>query len=207
MPPYTNQKYLFPPFSDNDLTSTLLASIFITTSLWHMSYNLFWLLYLIPLLPVITLIYAFTVKVDCATQQLAFFAQGWNKYHDQNVYKWVKSLRVYQVFFLCEWWDCQATFSEAIFIFGIISIFRTFVFWGSIPYGKIIPHYLNRVVRLTPVIIAKIDSWTGLLVNPRACKVGPLVLVWSLALQNGASETRRLFKVPFTGGDNRGGML
>ena len=45
-------------------------------------------------------------------------------------------------------------------VFAIIFIFRTFVFWGSIPYGKIIPLYQNRVVRLTPVIIAKIDSWT-----------------------------------------------
>ena len=77
-----------------------------------------------------------------------FFGQGWNKCHDQNVYKWVKSLRVYQVVLLCECFDCQAIFSEAIFLFfGIIFIFHAFVFWGSIPYGKIIPLYLNRVVR------------------------------------------------------------
>ena len=47
--------------------------------------------------------------------------------------------------------------------YGIIFIFQTFIFWGSIPYGKIIPLYLNRVVQLTPthiIIIAKIDSWT-----------------------------------------------
>ena len=60
--------------------------------------------------------------------------------------------------------------------------FRTFVFSGTIPYGKIIPLYLNRVVRLTPVIIAKIDSWTGLLVNPRACKVGPLYCLFEVLL-------------------------
>ena len=51
-------------------------------------------------------------------------------------------------------------------VFGIIFIFQAFVFWGSIPvgcYGKIIPLYLNRVVRLTPlhiITIAKIDNWT-----------------------------------------------
>ena len=76
-------------------------------------------------------------------------AQGWNKCHDQNVYN---PLRVYQVFFFCECFDCQAIFSEANFpIFGIIFIFQAFVFWGSIPYGTIIPLYLNRVVRLTPL--------------------------------------------------------
>ena len=104
------------------------------------------------------------VGVNWATQQIAFFARGWNKCHDQNVYKWVKSLRVYQVFFLCKCFDCQSIFSKAIFpFFGIIFIFQTFIFWDSIPYGKIIPLYLNRVVWLTPMhitIIAKIDSWT-----------------------------------------------
>ena len=126
-----------------------------------MSRNLFWLLYLKPLLPVIMLIYAFTVEVNCTTQQMAFFAQGWNKYHDQNAYKWVKSLRIYQVFFLCECLDCQAIFSEAIFPFLVsFSYFEHSFFWGFIPYGKIIPLYLNRVVRLTPAIIVKIDSWT-----------------------------------------------
>ena len=57
-------------------------------------------------------------------------------------------------------------------LFFLISYFPVFwyhyhissiVFWDSIPYGKIIPLYLNRVVRLTPmhiIIIAKIDSWT-----------------------------------------------
>ena len=58
-----------------------------------------------------------------------FFARGWNKCHDQNVYKWVKSLRVYQIVLLCECFDCLAIFSEAILLFfGVIFIFHTFVF-------------------------------------------------------------------------------
>ena len=82
-------------------------------------------------------------------------------------------------------------------VFGIIFIFQAFVFWGFIPYCKIIPFYLNKVVRLTPmhiIIIIKINSS----VNPFACKAGPLVLAWSLAfLQSGDSEMRRWFKVSF----------
>ena len=128
--------------------------------------------YSIPLLPVISPIYAlYNIQVVVAegasrwselrNPAIRIFARGWNKCHDQNVYN---PLRVYQVFFFCKCFDCQAIFSEANFpIFGIIFIFQAFVFWGSIPYGKIIPLYLNRVVRLTPsyiIIIAKIDSWT-----------------------------------------------
>ena len=126
-----------------------------------MSHNLFWLLYLIPLHPGITLIYAFTVKVNCATQQIAFFlhrdeinmktkmsTNELNPCGIPGIFP-LRMLRLSSYFF----WSYFP-------VFGIIFIFRTFVFWGSIPYGKIIPLYLNRVVRLTPVIIAKIDSWT-----------------------------------------------
>ena len=120
-------------FTQTRNTFSLLSLITIWRVIYFRHYiimtmsHLFWSLYLTPLLPVITQIYAFNVKVNCATQQIAFFAQGWNKYHDQNVYKWVKSLRVYQVFSLCECLDCKAIFSEAIFLFfGIIFMFRKF---------------------------------------------------------------------------------
>ena len=93
---------------------------------------------------------------------IRIFARGWNKFHDQNVYN---PLRVYQVFFFfANALIVKLFFLKLIFPFlGIIFIFQAFVFCGSIPYGKIIPLYLNRVVRLTPlhiITIAKIDSWT-----------------------------------------------
>ena len=82
--------------------------------------------------------------------RIYFFAWGWNKCHDQNVYKWVKSLRtsrVYQVFscanaLIIKLFLLKLFFAVFWFHFCILNI----CFWRFYSIGKIIPLYLNTCV-------------------------------------------------------------